>query len=78
MFSIEYKDSESHFVSVPYDDNYVKLTTCPDEVDYVNASRIVFSGVAQKFLAACAPKPASYRHFWQMVIQEKVSFFFDR
>ena len=45
----------------------------------MNASRIVFPGVAQKFLAASAPKPVSYQHFWQMVIQEKARLnFFQR
>ena len=44
----------------------------------MNASRIVFPGVAQKFLAASAPKPVSYCHFWQMVIQEKASLIFHR
>ena len=40
---------------------------------YVNASRIEFPGCSQKFLAASAPKPNSFKQFWHMVIQEKVS-----
>ena len=44
-----------------------------DDVTYVNASRIEFPGCSQKFLAASAPKPASFKQFWHMVIQEKVS-----
>ena len=40
---------------------------------YVNASKIEFPGCSQKFLAASAPKPNSFKQFWHMVIQEKVS-----
>ena len=40
---------------------------------YVNASKIEFPECSQKFLAASAPKPASFKQFWHMVIQEKVS-----
>ena len=40
---------------------------------YVNASRIEIPGCSQKFLAASAPKPNSFKQFWHMVIQEKVS-----
>ena len=58
----------------PFDDNYVELTNSTEEVTYVNASRIVFPGVAQKFIAASAPKEISYPQFWQMVLQENVSF----
>ena len=40
---------------------------------YFNASKIEFPGCSQKFLAASAPKPPSFKQFWHMVIQEKVS-----
>ena len=62
-------------VPAPFDDNYVQLTNFTEEVTYVNASRIVFPGVAQKFMAASAPKEISYSQFWQMVIQENVRVF---
>ena len=39
----------------------------------MNASRITFPSCSEVFIAAQAPKPASYRHFWHMVIQEKVT-----
>ena len=77
--------------SVPFDDNYVFLTSdvfASYEVRYFNASKIVFNGCwmktqnsneqvfvpgcPQRFIACSAPKPASFRHFWHMVIQEKV------
>ena len=44
-----------------------------EDVTYVNASKIEFPGCSQKFLAASAPKPNSFKQFWHMVIQEKVS-----
>ena len=59
---------------VPFDDNYINLASSPaDDVTYVNASKIEFPECSQKFLAASAPKPASFKQFWHMVIQEKVS-----
>ena len=61
---------------VPYDDNYISLTSpqfSPPETSYVNASRIMFEGCPITFIAAQAPRPASFRHFWHMVIQEGVS-----
>ena len=62
------------FSPVPFDDNYINLASSPaDDVTYVNASRIEFRGCSQKFLASSAPKPASFKQFWHMVIQEKVS-----
>ena len=64
----------NYYVLAPFDDNYVELTNSTEEVTYVNASRIVFPGVDQKFLAASAPKEISYSQFWQMVLQENVSF----
>ena len=64
------------FPPVPYDDNYVALKSTlfknPPETNYVNASRIKFPGLAQTFIACQAPKPGSFAHFWQMVIEEKV------
>ena len=64
------------FLPVPYDDNYVALKSPlfknPPETNYVNASRIKFPGLAQTFIACQAPKPGSFAHFWQMVIEEKV------
>ena len=65
-------NSKNYFVPVPYDDNYVKLASCPEEVSYVNASRIKFPGISQEFLAASAPKPVSYKQFWHMIFQENV------
>ena len=62
----------NYSVLAPFDDNYVELTNSTEEVTYVNASRIVFPGVAQKFLAASAPIPISFSQFWHMVIQENV------
>ena len=62
-------------VSVAYDDNYISLSSPLfgwPETSYVNASRIVFPNCGQVFLAAQAPKPQSFRHFWHMVIQEQV------
>ena len=44
----------------------------PDETNYVNASRIKFEGLKQCFIACQAPLPASFAHFWQMVVEEKV------
>ena len=38
----------------------------------MNASKVEFQGCSQKFLAASAPKPAAFKQFWRMVIQEKV------
>ena len=43
------------------------------KTSYVNASRIVFANCEQTFLAAQAPKPVSFNHFWHMVVQEKVT-----
>ena len=65
----------NHILAVPFDDNYINLNSSleDDDVTYVNASRIEFPGCSQKFLAASAPKPASFKQFWHMVIQEKVS-----
>ena len=58
---------------VPFDDNYINLPANPEgDVTYVNASRVEFQGCSQKFLAASAPKPAAFKQFWRMVIQEKV------
>ena len=48
------------------------LFNAPDETNYVNASRIKFEGLKQSFIACQAPLPASFAHFWQMVIEEKV------
>merc|ERR1719422_2999000 len=61
---------------VPFDDNYINLNSSPEDnndVTYVNASRIEFPECSKKFLAASAPKPASFKQFWRMVVQEKVS-----
>ena len=38
----------------------------------MNASTIAFDNCEQIFLAAQAPKPVSFNHFWHMVIQEEV------
>jgi len=61
----------------PFDDNYISLKSevfqSPEEVTYVNASRIVFTHCQQTFLAAQAPRPVSFCNFWHMVIQEEVS-----
>ena len=63
-------------IAVPFDDNYIALESeiflGTGETNYVNASRIQFDGLDQKFIAAQAPKPESFNHFWHMVIQEKV------
>ena len=65
-----------HSFAAPYDDNYVALKSplfnAPDETNYVNASRIKFEGLKQSFIACQAPLPASFAHFWQMVLEEKV------
>ena len=42
------------------------------DTNYVNASRIKFDKLKQTFIACQAPLPASFKHFWQMVIEEKV------
>ena len=38
----------------------------------MNASRIKFDDPDQTFIACQAPKPGSFCHFWQMVIEEEV------
>ena len=48
------------------------LFHAPGETNYVNASRIKFEGLKQSFIACQAPLPASFAHFWQMVLEEKV------
>ena len=48
------------------------LFNAPDETNYVNASRIKFEGLEQSFIACQAPLPASFAHFWQMVLEDKV------
>ena len=63
------------FIAVPYNDNHITLSSgvfASPETNYVNASRIVFPGYKQTFVASQAPKAASFQHFWHMVIQEKV------
>ena len=61
--------------AVPFDDNHISLSsdlfTSP-ETRFVNASMIVFPNCPQVFIAAQAPKQASFQHFWHMVIQEEV------
>ena len=52
----------------------VAFVTLYFKASYVNASRIVFANCEQTFLAAQAPKPVSFNHFWHMVIQEEVEF----
>ena len=42
------------------------------ETNYINASRIVFTGCSQAFIATQAPKPIGFNHFWHMVIEQKV------
>ena len=62
--------------TVPFDDNYVRLSDAlfsSPAISYVNASRILFPGQGPAFIASQAPKPASFNHFWHMVIQEKVN-----
>ena len=63
-------------IAVPFDDNHIalesKIFRVGGETNYVNASRIQFYGLDQKFIAAQAPKPRSFNHFWHMVVQEKV------
>ena len=44
----------------------------PSDTNYVNASRIMFDGLEQTFIACQAPKPGSFSHFWQMVMEEEV------
>ena len=64
------------FSPVPFDDNYIALKSKtfqgPSETNYVNASRIKFDGIEQTFIACQAPKPDSFSHFWQMVLEEEV------
>ena len=64
------------FFPVPYDSNFVALKSTafqgPQETNYVNASRIKFDDLQQTFIACQAPLPCSIKHFWQMVIEEKV------
>ena len=61
---------------VPFDDNYVALKSKAfqgqSDTNYVNASRIQFDGLEQTFIACQAPKPGSFSHFWQMVLEEEV------
>ena len=52
---------------------FVQQFFLSSQVSFVNASRIVFPNCPQTFLAAQAPKPLSFNHFWHMVIQEEVS-----
>ena len=63
-------------IVVPFDDNHITLESeifqGTEETNYVNASRIQFDGLDQKFIAAQAPKLESFNHFWHMVVQEKV------
>jgi protein tyrosine phosphatase len=63
-------------LAVPFDDNYITLASeifqSEDETSYINASRIVFTGCSQTFIAAQAPKPISFNHFWHMVVEQKV------
>ena len=42
------------------------------DTNYVNASRIKFDKLKQTFIACQAPLPTSFKHFWQMVIEERV------
>ena len=61
--------------SVPFNANVIHLTSplfAPPATNYVNASTIEFPDCSQKFIAAQAPKPVSFSHFWHMVIQEEV------
>ena len=63
------------FLLVPFDDNRITLKSelfASLETSYVNASPIKFPKCKQVFIASQAPKIASFNHFWQMVIQEKV------
>ena len=63
-------------LAVPFDDNYITLASemfqSEDETSYINASRIVFTGCSQVFIATQAPKPISFNHFWHMVLEQKV------
>ena len=63
-------------MAVPFDDNHITLESeiflGTEKTNYVNASRVKFDGLDQNFIAAQAPKPESFIHFWHMVIQEKV------
>ena len=65
-----------YYSPVPFDDNYVALKSTafqgPSDTNYVNASRIKFDGLEQTFIACQAPKPGSFSHFWQMVMEEEV------
>ena len=64
-------------LAVPFDDNLVSLASkkifqSEDETNYINASKIVFTGCSQAFIATQAPKPISFNHFWHMVVEQKV------
>ena len=69
--------SKKAVLAVPFDDNFITLASkifqTEDETSYINASRIVFTGCSQAFIAAQAPKPISFNHFWHMVVEQKVT-----
>ena len=61
---------------VPFDDNYISLASkmfqSEDETSYINASKVVFTGCSQAFIATQAPKPISFNHFWHLIVEQKV------
>ena len=58
----------------PYDKSRVVLQVGSEanESDYINASHIPGMYVKNNFIVAQAPKDSTLKHFWQMIIQNKI------
>ena len=56
----------------PYDKSRVVLTS-NKESDYINASYIPGFYVSHTFIVAQAPKKNTVTHFWQMILEQRVS-----
>ena len=56
----------------PYDKSRVILTS-NNESDYINASYIPGFYVSDTFIVAQAPKKNTETHFWQMILEQRVS-----
>lgn len=59
---------------LPFNHNRVILSKAVGEpsTTYINASKIIFFGIKQEFLAVQAPKTNSIENFWQLVIDNQV------
>ena len=56
----------------PYDKSRVVLTSNKDS-DYINASYVPGFYVSHTFIVAQAPKKNTVTHFWQMILEQRVS-----